>query len=245
MYVYTCLKPIHLKKPQVEYNCHAEYTARRPTPPAPTSPSESPRGCSEGEGRETLSRALPRGLVPLDSHLLGVGVGTGACALPPYLAGTPRSDDRPPTHFFVKKKFIPVCGAAPATQKVSSVRCAESLGGTGGIPYAGGSFFLYEKSVLRESDSLRGRREEVSTDLTPTLSAPKKALKKDGNPRGARPPWQELEGRALEVFPFGHAEPPTGAQRERRYSSMAWAAVFPAPMARITVAAPVTASPPA
>ena len=30
-----------------------------------------------------------------------------------------------------------------------------------------------------------------------------------------------------------------------RYSSMAFAAVFPAPMAEITVAAPVTASPPA
>ena len=182
VYVYTCLKPIHLKKPQVEYNCHAEYTARRPTPPAPTSPSESPRGCSEGEGRETLSRALPRGLVPLDSHLLGVGVGTGACALPPYLAGTPRSDDRPPTHFFVKKKFIPVCGAAPATQKVSSVRCAESLGGTGGIPHAGGSFFLYEKSVLRESDCLRGRRKEVCTDLTPPLFPSLKKMGIQGGP---------------------------------------------------------------
>ena len=44
-------------------------------------------------------------------------------------------------------------------------------------PHAGGSFFLYEKSVLRESDSLRGRKPEVSTDLTPTpFSAPKKAL---------------------------------------------------------------------
>ncbi len=29
-----------------------------------------------------------------------------------------------------------------------------------------GSFFLYEKSVLRESDFLCGRRKEVCTDLT-------------------------------------------------------------------------------
>ena len=65
----------------------------------------------------------------------------------PCLADTPRRDDRPPTHFFVKKKFIP-------------------SGGVGSITHAGGSFFLYEKSVLRESDYLRGRRKEVCTDLT-------------------------------------------------------------------------------
>ena len=43
-------------------------------------------------------------------------------------------------------------------------------------PHAEGSFFLYEKSVLRESDSLRGRKPEVCTDLTPPFSALKKAL---------------------------------------------------------------------
>ena len=41
----------------------------------------------------------------------------------PYLAGTPFVVDRPPTHFFVKKKFIPIGGAETATQKVSSVFC--------------------------------------------------------------------------------------------------------------------------
>ncbi|MCI8407289.1 MAG: hypothetical protein HFE43_09935 [Oscillospiraceae bacterium] len=35
-------------------------------------------------------------------------------------------------------------------------------------------FFLYEKSVLRESDCLRGRGEEVCTDLTPTPFPPLK-----------------------------------------------------------------------
>ena len=41
----------------------------------------------------------------------------------PYLAGTPCRNDRPPTHFFVKKKFRSIGGAAPASQKVSSVFC--------------------------------------------------------------------------------------------------------------------------
>ncbi len=43
--------------------------------------------------------------------------------------------------------------------------------------HAGGSFFLYEKSVLRESDYLRGRREEVCTDPNNPFSALKKPLK--------------------------------------------------------------------
>ncbi len=42
----------------------------------------------------------------------------------------------------------------------------ESLCGAGSPPHAGGSFFLYEKSVLRESDSLRGREREVCADST-------------------------------------------------------------------------------
>ncbi len=42
----------------------------------------------------------------------------------------------------------------------------KPLCGAGSTPQAGGSFFLYEKSVLRESDSLRGRSKEVCTDLT-------------------------------------------------------------------------------
>ena len=45
----------------------------------------------------------------------------------------------------------------------------KSLCGAGSDPHAEGSFFLYEKSVLRESDSLRGRNQEVCTDLTPPL----------------------------------------------------------------------------
>ena len=133
----------------------------------------------------------------------------------PCLADTSFVDDRPPTHFFVKKKFSPTGGAEGATQKVSSgfchvhTLCKEGLGDTLGIPlpsasllalprrfvrsgiqggkrflrrtefaqespcgaesvlHAGWSFFLYEKSVLRESDSLRGRRKEVCTDLPP------------------------------------------------------------------------------
>ncbi len=90
-----------------------------------------------------------------------------------FLADTPCVADRPPTHFFVKKKFIPACGADTTTLKVSGVFCyAHTLCGAGSIPHAGRSFFLYEKSVLRESDSLRGRGKEVCTDLTPPLFRP-------------------------------------------------------------------------
>ena len=76
-----------------------------------------------------FGRARPRGSAsssakgkgfPLDSRLFGVmGVWDfGFC-----LADTLRRDDRPPTHFFVKKKFIPIGGAETATQKVPSVFC--------------------------------------------------------------------------------------------------------------------------
>ena len=47
-----------------------------------------------------------------------------------------------------------------------------TLCGAQNIPHAGGSFFLYEKSVLRESDSLRGSDSEVCTDLTPNPFRP-------------------------------------------------------------------------
>ncbi len=64
----------------------------------------------------------------------------------PYLAGTPcladtlRKDDRPPTHFFVKKKFSSIGGAETATQRVPSglcyahILCGEGLCTTFGIP---------------------------------------------------------------------------------------------------------------
>ena len=66
----------------------------------------------------------------------------------------------------------------------------ETFCGAETTTQAGGSFFLYEKSVLRESDCLRGRKPEVSTDLTHPFSAPKKALKKLRVPRGFRSPMR-------------------------------------------------------
>jgi hypothetical protein len=91
------------------------------------------------------------------------------------LADTSRRDDRPPTHFFVKKKWVG--GAESTTQKVSSGLCAEIPVRRRKCPPPEGSFFLYEKSVLRESDCLRGRRPEVCTDLTPNPFALNKPLK--------------------------------------------------------------------
>ncbi len=61
------------------------------------------------------------------------------------------------------------------------ISAQKLLCGAGSIPHAGGSFFLYEKSGLRESDYLRGRRKEVCTDLPPPLFPPlKKPLKITG-----------------------------------------------------------------
>ena len=91
--------------------------------------------------RELCSRALAKGKgFPLDSRLFGVMRvwDSGFC-----LADTPRKDDRPPTHFFVKKKFSSIGGAETTTQKVPSVLCyAQTLCGmkrcaTHGIPRSG------------------------------------------------------------------------------------------------------------
>ena len=48
----------------------------------------------------------------------------------------------------------------------------ESPCGAESVLHAGWSFFLYEKSVLRELDHLRGSGSEVCTDLTPPLFRP-------------------------------------------------------------------------
>ena len=83
-----------------------------------------------GRPRELCSRALAKGTRPLGFPSFWGGGGDGRKRPSPYLAGTPclpdtsRRDDRPPTHFFVKKKFIPIGGAETATQKVPSVLCA-------------------------------------------------------------------------------------------------------------------------
>ena len=57
----------------------------------------------------------------MDSRLLGVWGRGRALPVPSCLADTPCGDDRPPTHFFVKKKFIPAGGVEAATQKVPGV----------------------------------------------------------------------------------------------------------------------------
>ena len=100
---------------------------------------------------------LPRGRVPLDSRLFkGVEGGRGSSLYRLFtscLADTPRR----------------ACERGSIT--------LETFCGSGRTLHAGGSFFLYEKSVLRESDCLRGRREEVCTDPNTPFSASKKALK--------------------------------------------------------------------
>ena len=60
----------------------------------------------------------------------------------------------------------------------------NSLCGAGSTPHAGGSFFLYEKSVLRESDSLCGREQKVCTDLTPFPALKKMGIQGGPGPLG-------------------------------------------------------------
>ena len=78
----------------------------------------------------------------------------------------------------------------------------ESPCGAGSTPQAGGSFFLYEKSVLRESNCLHGRKPEVCTNSTTPFSAHKKALQKLRVPRGFRSPMR----RQRRILEFGEAE---------------------------------------
>ena len=95
-------------------------------------------------GREKTSRALPSSSCQGDaSPWIPVFLGLWGQDFSLCLADTPRKDDRPPTHFFVKKKFSPTCGAGAATQKVPGVSCcAHTLCniqhcGAHGIPQAG------------------------------------------------------------------------------------------------------------
>ena len=67
-------------------------------------------GQPEGQDLEGAAlEHLPKGRVPLKSRLF-LGGGDGRLRPSPCLADTSRRDDRPPTHFFVKKKFIPTGG---------------------------------------------------------------------------------------------------------------------------------------
>ncbi len=136
-----------------------------------------------------------------------------------FPADTSRRDDRPPTHFFVKKKFSPAGGAETTTQKVPNVFYrAHTLCGAGSIPHAEGSFFLYEKSVLRESDSLCGREQKVCTDLTPFPALKKMGIQGGPGPLGrARdsvsrscPSATQRVSAAASVLPGGFGRCPAG-----------------------------------
>ena len=135
--------------------------------------------------------------------------------------GFPREQKSPHLH-------IPIGSTTPI--------CAETPCGTGTIPHTERSFFLYEKSVLRESDFLRGRKPEVCTDLTLPFSALKKALKKLRVPRGFNPLGGRLAGAkpraltlgqsprglALEGLPFVHAQIPKSAASGADFDFPGW-----------------------
>ena len=92
--------------------------------------------CRRGEDLEGSALELPpRGRVPLDSRLFKGVEGWGSSLyrlVTSCLADTSFVVDRPPTHFFVKKKFIPAGDADRTTQRVLSVFCyAHTLCGEG------------------------------------------------------------------------------------------------------------------
>ncbi len=112
----------------------------------------------------------------MDSRKFFGGGGPASLILP---AG--RSPAYP---FFRKEKMQPFvlgrgCDAESPERALRRSPCAAQES----VPHPGGSFFLYEKSVLRESDSLRGRKKEVCTDLTPQPFPPLKRW----DSKGTRP----------------------------------------------------------
>ena len=91
---------------------------------------------------------------------------------------------------FLKKRTpmktrFPACVAAATTPTLSAKEPKQTQWDVQTWNSAQRSFFLYEKSGLGESDSLRGRKPEVCTDLTPPLSALN--LSKLQVPRGFNP----------------------------------------------------------
>ncbi len=91
----------------------------------PPAPENVP--AAEGEDLEGSALELPpRGRVPLDSRLFKGVEGWGSSLyrlVTSCLADTSFVVDRPPAHFFVKKKFSSTSGVGTVTQKVPSVFC--------------------------------------------------------------------------------------------------------------------------
>ena len=137
----------------------------------------------EGEDLEGAAlEHLPKGRIPLESRLLGVGTGAYARPLPRWYF-LPRlcfPQGRSPAYpFFRKEKIQPYRRRRDYdAESPGRVLLRSGLSARRGLvlrteykgisaPHAGRSFFLYEKSVLRESDSLRSRSQEICTDSPP------------------------------------------------------------------------------
>ncbi len=105
-----------------------------------------------------------------------LGVGTGACARPPCLAGTFCVDDRPLTHFFVKKKIHPcvrgkTCDAPSLCQRS---RADARWGVQTWAPHRG-AFFFTKKAYCRNQTicvAERGKSVQTQPPLFPPLKKP-------------------------------------------------------------------------
>ncbi len=157
---------------------------------------EDLEGAAQGSRPQALTlRASCQGdgspWIPIFLRLWGQDFGS-------CLADTFHRDDRPPTHFFVKKKFIPT-GDAESPERVVlrtySLRHRK-------YPARRRKLFSLRKKrtagirllVWQKAGSL------YRPDPHP-FSALKKPLKKMGFQRDASL-WQEREGRALAAFPL-------------------------------------------
>ena len=147
-------------------SCGSSIHSGMASPPAAPPAETGLRACSgslrawSGKTLGTLSPNLCQGgQAPLGFPSVG---GYREQDFDSCLADAPCVDDRPPTHFFVKKKFIPTCGADTTTQKVSGVFCCANAARRRNSPRTQQDAFFFTKkrpagirlSVRQEAGSL-------------------------------------------------------------------------------------------
>ncbi len=141
----------------------------------------------------------------MDSHLFRV-MEEQNCS--PCLADTFRRNDRPPTHFFVKKKFIHTSGAATATQRTSSLFCAGSPVRHRESPARRRELFSLRKKRTAGIRLSAWQREGSLYRLDPTPFPPLKSPLKLRVPRGFNPLGRSLGTASPRSCPSTTQSPP-------------------------------------
>ena len=150
-------------------SCGGSIHSGMASPPAAPPAETGLRACSgslrawSGKTLGTLSPNLCQGgQAPLGFPSVG---GYREQDFDSCLADAPCVDDRPPTHFFVKKKFIPTCGADTTTQKVSGVFCCANAARRRNSPRTQQDAFFFTKKASCGNQTLcaAGSRKSVQT----------------------------------------------------------------------------------